>query len=186
MSFFTTLVPFIQKGPLTLVLMPIGTDAPPDGPLLAVSVLLDQPCGDAAAQGIPPFVVRGTAAALDSDFLIQVERALQAKVAVVDEMDQFMARLDQAKRESQAQKHRDQQEQKVKTEKEKTFDKLMKAVEELEATKQYHKAIARLPGVTEYADQADVIGQKRNYLLTLLNAGSLFALSDLETPETND
>ncbi|SEW24738.1 PRTRC system protein E [Chryseobacterium wanjuense] len=130
---------------------------------LIVSVTLQNDgCGDDAKNIIPPLTLKGTADELDSGFFERITTPLQTTSGLLDNMEEYMKKLDETRKNSAMEKEKTDKEKKVQDDKEKKYKEAMSKADALEKEGKYKEAWTALPKTSEYPDHAEIIRKRQN------------------------
>jgi len=129
---------------------------------LIVSVMLqNEGCGDDAKNIIPPFTLNGTAEELDEGFFERITTPLQSASGLMDNMEVYMKKLDEARKNSAMEKEKTDKEKKEKDEKEKKYKEAMSKADSLEKEGKFREAWTALPKASDYPEHAEAIRKKK-------------------------
>lgn len=143
---------------------------------LIVSIMLqNEQCGDNAKQLIPPLNLRGTAEELDEGFFQQITTPLQTASGLMVNMEVFMKRLEEAKKQSAMEKEKTEKEKKEQEAKDKKFKDCMAKADELEAAGKFREAWMKVPEIADYPEKADEIRKRKSELSNQFSSTGLFA-----------
>lgn len=119
--------------------------------------------GTQAAKVVPPFIISGTAAEMDSCFFDTITKPVQETAGVFHNMEDYRKGLDKAKNLSKAtttkptapatEKSIDHELPDPKAEKKKAYEAALKTIGELQADCKYEEAIALLPNIEDYPEK---------------------------------
>ncbi len=130
---------------------------------LIVSVILqNEGCGDDAKNIIPPFTLNGTAEELDEGFFERITTPLQTASGLLDNMETYMKKIDEARKNSAMEKEKADKEKKEKDEKEKKYKDAMSKADSLEKEGKYKEAWTALPKTSDHPDHADTIRKRQD------------------------
>ncbi|MDT3401232.1 PRTRC system protein E [Mucilaginibacter terrae] len=157
-----------------------------DNILFTVSALFSTAHGgDAAAQLIPPMLLKGTAEELDAGFFKAITAPVQQTSALFANMEQYQKQQEaaqaaskeerdkkqKAKAEANAQKNSSSKSTDIelpdKAEKKKAYDTAMKTIGELISAMKYEEALAILPAVSDYPEKETELKNKQADLLRM-------------------
>ena len=156
-NFFRQLAKLNLTGDLQIILRPTIENS------FVLSVLLNnEQCGDEARNLIPPLNLRGNAEELDNGFFESITTPLQTASGLMVDMENFMKKLEEARKKSAMEKEKSEKEKKEKEAKEKKYNEALQKAEELEKEGKYKEAWTALPKVSEYPDFADTIRKKQD------------------------
>ena len=156
-NFFRQLAKLDLTGDLQITLRPTTDNS------FVLSVLLNnEQCGDEARKLIPPLNLRGTAEELDTVFFEIIGTPLQTASELMVDMENFMKKLEEAKKQSAMEKEKSDKEKKEKEAKEKKYKEAFQKVEELEKAGKYKEAWSALPKTSEFSEFAETIRKKQD------------------------
>lgn len=156
---------------------------------LVVSVFLNnEQCGDKAKKQITPFILRETAEKLDEEFFETIANPMEKTSSLLVEMEIYLKRLEEAKKQSAMEKEKTDKEKKEKEAKTKKYTEAMANVDELEKEGKHREAWIKVPQVNDYPEKADEI-RKRKAELSAKFAPDLFGQEETvqkEKPKSED
>lgn len=135
-------------------------------------------CGDKAQQLITPLILRGTAEELDADFFAIITKPLQQASGLLVNMECFMKQLEEAKNQSAMEKEKTDLQKKEREAATKSFNEIMKQVDELEKAGKYQQAWVKVPEPNSYPDHADML-RKRRVQLSAKFSPDLFGSAEI-------
>jgi PRTRC genetic system protein E len=169
MEFFQNLASLNLAGDLRFVVRNMGET-------LIVSVLLDsQDCADEAKRAVSPAIFRGTPAELDEGLFNELAKPVIEINRLFLNMDSYQKGLEEAKTQSAAGKAKENAEKKEREDRKKSFDALMKKVDELEAENKPREAYAKLPDdPASFPEHSTLITKRKKELLLKFSQPTLF------------
>lgn len=175
-NFFNQLAQLELKGTLQLLI------AKGENTNLIVSVLpQNSTCGDDAKHLIIPYTINATPDELDSNFFEKITTPIQKASALMDNMEDYLQRLEEAKKQSAMEKEKIDKEKKEIDAKEKKYKEAMGKADVLEREGKFREAWMAVPEVTHFPDKADEIRKRKSELSNQFPDQGLFAALPIPT-----